>query len=67
MNKNIHLKLLSTANIFIFGLNMSVHSIKEKNYEDDINHPNIEVGALGPSYSFSASAEKKLVWKIDLM
>ncbi|KAK9848265.1 hypothetical protein MYU51_016839 [Penicillium brevicompactum] len=46
---------------------MSVQSIKEKNDADDLNPPNIEVGALGSSYQFSPSAEKRLVWKIDLM
>lgn len=46
---------------------MSGHSIKEKQYEDDINYPNVEAGVVGVSSQFSAEAEKRLVWKIDLM
>ncbi|CAI7634529.1 unnamed protein product [Penicillium bialowiezense] len=46
---------------------MSGHSIKEKQHEDDINYPNVEAGVVGVSSQFSAEAEKRLVWKIDLM
>ncbi|KAJ6123896.1 hypothetical protein N7471_011213 [Penicillium samsonianum] len=47
---------------------MSKDSIKnEQRYCDKVDGPSVENGALESSFQFSASAEKRLVRKIDLM
>ncbi|CAG8224764.1 unnamed protein product [Penicillium salamii] len=47
---------------------MDSHSSKmDKEGNGNIDHQNIENGALESSFEFSAAAEKRLVWKIDLM
>ncbi|CAG7950463.1 unnamed protein product [Penicillium salamii] len=47
---------------------MDSHSPKRnKERKENIDHQNIENGTLESSFEFSATAEKRLVWKIDLM
>lgn len=47
---------------------MSKDSIKkEQPYDDKLDAQSVENGALESSFQYSASAEKKLVRKIDLM
>jgi hypothetical protein len=40
---------------------------KNARFDDKVDGHNVEIGAIEPSFQFSPSAEKRLVWKIDLM
>jgi ACS family allantoate permease-like MFS transporter len=47
---------------------MSNDSIKkERHFDDKVDGHSVDNGALESTFQFSASAEKKLVRKIDLM
>ena len=47
---------------------MSSRSMKEeKNGDDNFDQQGVDNGTLESSLAFSTAAEKRLVWKIDLM